>query len=278
MKFGEMEIHTSFDDKGGMTETEKKGGVFGTGSERLTVTDKDGGKIETEKTKGLFGSESERLTITTEDMEAIQKFEDAESNKLDDAVEQSSNPEKGKSFKKALKAMTVGVVMLTSTLGGISTAKAENINTNEEDATETTLLSTKAQYDKEEARLIAAIEETRAQHEITEKYNNNLRQKIAQMQGEINQMKERVQTWEERAEDIQLDINNVSKEYDNQQAELARIQEDVSEARQKYISEAMKSMKENYDLDGQIRFLEKASEELEKQANLLSEIDQSIKL
>ncbi len=212
------------------------------------------------------------------DIEAAEKFSKNEDAQLEQAVANSANPEKGKKFKKALKAMTVGMVMLTTVLGDVAAAKAENVNTNEEIATETALLSTKAQYDKEEARLIAAIEETRVQNEITEKYNNNLGQNIAQLQEEINQMKEVVQTGEKRSEDIQLEIDNISKEYDNQQTELVRIQEDVSKERQKYISEAIKSMKENYDLDGQIRVLEKASGELEKQANLLSEIDQSIKI
>jgi hypothetical protein len=130
MKFGEMKIHTTFDDKGGMTETEKKGGLFETGSERVTVTDKDGGKMETVTEKGLFGARRERLTVTTEDMAAMQKFADAETNKLSNVVEQSPDPEKGKKinrFKKALKGLTVGVTLMAATLGGFNNARATNI-------------------------------------------------------------------------------------------------------------------------------------------------------
>ncbi len=90
---------------------------------RHVTFDNEGGKDE------LVGVKSERLT-TTEDMAAMQKFADAETDKLSDVVEQSSDPEKGEKinrFKKALKGLTVGVTLMAATLGGFDNARATDI-------------------------------------------------------------------------------------------------------------------------------------------------------
>ena len=328
MKFGEMEVHTSFDDEGGMIETEKKGGLLGAGSERFTVTDKNGGKIETEKTKDLFGTKSERFTITTEDEDAMGKFADAEAAKLAD----EKTGEGGEKFKRILKGITVGVILLVKVVSGVEVAEARQTRGIDLDTqktsismagtqrkaiqldneattipiagdkvtsgiklaeaeqvrgidldtgdltTEANFLSTKSQYDKKEAGLLAKIEERHAKIEEIEAHNDDLRHSIAQLQEKISQTKEKIQTGEGELENIQSEIDNVNEEYSSQQAKLTQIQKGISETRQKYIGEAIKSMKEQYDLDGQIRMLEKASGELEEQASQLSKINQSIKL
>ncbi len=129
MKFGKMEVHTSFDDEG-MIETEKSSGPLGTGSERLTVIGKDGGKIETNRTKGLFGAEDERLTITTEDERAMGKFADTEAAKLDG----EKTGKGGEKFKRAWKNVTIGLILLAKSISGVEVAEARqtygiNLNT-----------------------------------------------------------------------------------------------------------------------------------------------------
>ena len=103
------------------------------------VTFDDANDTVTEYKRRGNGGEREKISIYTNDeyaeklsnrtaeeiggdKKAGEVFIDAESSKLDSAVEQSSNPEKSKKFKKALKTMTVGIVMLTAVLGSSAAA------------------------------------------------------------------------------------------------------------------------------------------------------------
>jgi hypothetical protein len=60
------------------------------------------------------------------DQKLMKTFKNRESAELNRAIEQSSDPKKGKEIKKVLNAMTIGAVMLTSTLGSLNVTKAED--------------------------------------------------------------------------------------------------------------------------------------------------------
>ncbi len=116
---------------------------FGEKFEKVSFTD-DGQVMETKGEKGLFGSEKESASFYTleeyevklaeekleqqkeGDRQAMIKFGVTEDRELASAVEKSPNPEKGTKFKKALKSVTIGAIMLASTLGGFNTARAES--------------------------------------------------------------------------------------------------------------------------------------------------------
>jgi chromosome segregation ATPase len=261
---------------------------------RKTTVGEGSLKLETYEEK--FGNRTEEEI--KQDEQAMEVFVSTESNRLDNAVEQSSGPEKGKKLKKVLKAMTIGAVMLTTVLGNsvvsakmnsdfsnqqqevVTTQYSEQVGDMAEkgNITEDSVLSTEAQYEAEEARLKAEISELRTQNEITEARNNQMRQNIEQLQAKINKTKEKIQAGEGSVKDIQLEIDSATSEYINRQAELTQIQTETARAKQDYIDKSIDSMKKTYDLDGQIRFLENVSGDLEEQVDQLAKINQSIKL